>query len=167
MNVVCFDKTGTLTTGNLTVTDVIPTEGVSETALLYYAACAETGSEHSIAKAVLDHAKKTVNPDTLKSIAFAHGFKAVPGRGAQAIMAGAPVLVGNAEFLSDNNIPIHFSKEIFENQIHQSNIMNFRLSGKTILYVAQAGKFLGCIAVHDEVRPNAALTIESLKQRGF
>lgn len=55
IDAICFDKTGTLTSGKLIVSDIIPVHDVSMEDVVFYAVCAENGSEHPIAKAVIHH----------------------------------------------------------------------------------------------------------------
>lgn len=50
-----FDKTGTLTKGKFAVTKVLPNEGVSETELVFLAACCEQFSPHPIARSIVDY----------------------------------------------------------------------------------------------------------------
>ncbi len=67
VNAVVFDKTGTLTTGQFGVTDVVAY--ISEDDLLSLTASVEQNSEHIIAKAIVEHAKKKV-----KKLPQGYGF---------------------------------------------------------------------------------------------
>ena len=75
---VVLDKTGTLTTGRMSVLEVAPTDGIDETELLAVAAAVEAGSEHPIARAVVERAGDA--PATER-------FEALPGIGARALPA--------------------------------------------------------------------------------
>src|SRR6266542_2881687 len=94
VDTVVFDKTGTLTEGRPSVTDVIPAAGVEEAEILRLAAAADAQSEHPMATAVVEAAKKralAVGPPSQ--------FEAVPGHGVQATVGGRAVLVGNRRLL--------------------------------------------------------------------
>src|SRR5229473_5271097 len=90
VDTVVFDKTGTLTEGRPSVTDIIAAGGVGEADILRLAAAADAQSEHPLATAVVEAAKKRalgIDPPS--------SFEAVPGHGVQAIVGGRTVLVGN------------------------------------------------------------------------
>ncbi len=77
---IAFDKTGTITKGNLTVTDVVPEDGTTETQLLALAATAEQQSNHILARAIVAAA-----PDQLPN---AENLTEVTGGGVQATING-------------------------------------------------------------------------------
>src|SRR5207245_803556 len=76
IDTIIFDKTGTLTKGQPSVTDVVPIGKAAEKSILYYAAGAESGSEHPLGKAIVEAARKAgvTVPD-------ASNFEALPGLG--------------------------------------------------------------------------------------
>src|SRR5205807_388086 len=89
VDTVIFDKTGTLTEGRPSVTDVIPAAGVEEAEILRLAAAADAQSEHPLATAVVEAAKRralVVDPPS--------HFEAVPGQGVQATVGGRIVMAG-------------------------------------------------------------------------
>ena len=86
---VAFDKTGTLTHGRPRVTDVVPISG-SETEVLALAAAVEAGSSHPLAEAILSRAEAAGAPFLAATAA-----KALPGKGAEAVGAGATAGVGS------------------------------------------------------------------------
>jgi Cu+-exporting ATPase len=90
IDTVVFDKTGTLTTGKPVVTRVTALNGFSETELVRLAAAVEQWSEHPVARAVMARAG-SAKPET------SSGFRAIPGRGVEADVAGRAVLVGRGE----------------------------------------------------------------------
>ena len=59
--IVAFDKTGTLTEGKPRLTDIVPADGDAD-AVLHLAAALQAGSEHSLARAVLEAAKGPILP---------------------------------------------------------------------------------------------------------
>jgi Cu+-exporting ATPase len=88
VNTVVFDKTGTVTTGKPVVTAVRALNGYSEAEVIRLAAAVERWSEHPIARAIVARAGGA--PET------SSGFRAIPGRGAQAIVDGQNVFVGKS-----------------------------------------------------------------------
>jgi Cu+-exporting ATPase len=90
VDTVIFDKTGTITTGKPVVTRVTAAPGFSEDEIVRLAAAVEQWSEHPVAHAIMARAG-TGKPET------SSGFRAIPGRGAEAAVAEHTVLVGKGE----------------------------------------------------------------------
>lgn len=134
---VVFDKTGTLTKGEPIVTDVVPIT-VQEKNLLFYAASAEQGSEHPLAKAIVQKAKEAkiqlVEPQK---------FKAVPGHGVYAIIKKKSLALGNRQLMKINIAPYEKQLTFLEKQ------------GKTVILVSDDKHVLGLIAIADTVKPFA------------
>ena len=138
---VVFDKTGTLTKGVFDVSKILPAENVQGDEVLYYSAMAEAYSSHPIAVALRKAYKKDFDYSSVSNI------KEIAGNGVQAFVNGVEILVGNASLLEKFNV--EFSK--------------LAESG-TIVYVAKDKQYLGCIVISDEIKPDAAKTIQELKK---
>lgn len=138
---VVFDKTGTLTKGVFEVNKILPAENVQGDELLYYSAMAEAYSSHPIAVALRKACKKDLDLSLILNV------KEIAGNGVQAFVNGEEILVGNASLLEKFNV--EFSK--------------LAESG-TIVYVAKDKQYLGCIVISDEIKPDAAKTIQELKK---
>src|SRR5437867_5912638 len=152
VDTVVFDKTGTLTEGRPSVTDVIPAAGVDEAVILRLAAAADAQSEHPLATAVVEAAKKrslVVDPPS--------HFEAVPGHGVKATVGGRTVLVGNRRLLERNDVTPGLEREA----------ERLRAEAKTALYVAADGRTLGLIAVADRIRPTAKTAVAALDDLGI
>src|SRR5213083_2859404 len=152
VDTVVFDKTGTLTEGRPSVTDVIPAVGAAEAEILRLAAAADAQSEHPLATAVVEAARKralVVDPPS--------HFDAVPGHGVQATVGGRPVLVGNGKLLERNGVVPGLEREA----------ERLRAEAKTALYVAADGRVLGLIAVADRIRPTAQNAVAALHHLGI
>ncbi|HEY3329556.1 MAG TPA: heavy metal translocating P-type ATPase [Capsulimonadaceae bacterium] len=149
LRMVIFDKTGTLTEGRFSVTAVVPQDGVNESVLLSTAAAAERGSEHPIARGIVDAASER----TL-SVPDGTAFDSVPGRGVRVTVDGEAVIVGTVDFLRDEGIALPDSVADAD-------------SRQTVVYVARGGCYLGEISVGDTVRENAAAAVEQLRARGI
>src|SRR6185437_1025214 len=101
LDMVVFDKTGTLTRGAPAVSDVAAAPGVTEGDLIAQAAAVESNSEHPLAKAIVAEGKArgVTQPS-------ATDFKALPGRGAEALVQGRRIAVGGPRLLSEANVPV-------------------------------------------------------------
>ncbi len=87
VDTVILDKTGTITTGKPVVSAVRPMNGFTERDLVALAAAVEKWSEHPVAHAIVERASgMTFEP--------AKNFRAIPGKGAEALVNGRRVFVG-------------------------------------------------------------------------
>ncbi len=150
VDTVILDKTGTLTTGKPVLTDLLP-QDVSETELLTIAYALEQPSEHPLAEAVCALAKDWKLP--LKP---AKDFTSVPGRGVRAEIDGVVCLGGNLEFLQENNITLDLSA-----------FSHLSKQGKTVLYFAKNGIFLGAAAAMDVAKTDSKAAVEAFKKLGI
>ena len=149
--VAVLDKTGTITKGSPEVTDVIPAEGASRDELLAAAYSLEDKSEHPLAKAVSRYAAlRGTGKREVK------GFTEEPGKGVKGddgeIAAG-----GNREYIKGfSDIP------------EEADIAAAKLEGegKTCLFFARGGEYMGLIAVSDVMREDAERSIAKLKDMG-
>ena len=146
VDAVVMDKTGTLTRGRPVVTDIAPV-GVDEQTLLQLAAALERPSEHPLAEAVVTEAQRRG-----MAILPAEQFASVPGRGVEATVAGRHCLAGNLAFLQERGIEAAAAED-------------FARQGKTPLYFAADGQFIGTIAAQDVEKPTARQTVAELKKR--
>ena len=151
VQVVVLDKTGTLTSGRPTVTDVV-SAGSSGDVLLTLAASAERLSEHPIGDAILSAARKRDLP-----VHEARDFASVTGLGVRARVDGSEVLVGSEGLLSQAGIQIDRFREA---------AAALRGEGKTVVFVASAGRLSGMIAAADTLQPGARDAVDSLRNIG-
>lgn len=150
VNTVVFDKTGTITYGKLKTAAVVPVSGVSEQELLALCACAESGSEHPIAAAVLAR----VQEDGLE-VVRPEQTQTVPGRGIIAQSEGKKITAGTMALmkLEQISIPKGADTKVPE--------------GCTAIYVALDSQYLGMIALSDTIRPDAKEAIAQLNAMGI
>ena len=141
---VVFDKTGTLTKGEFKVASITPMNGYSREEVLEYAALSESGSNHPIARSILEAYGSLTNSSILSS------YKEIPGQGIQAAIRGKEVLTGNNKLLSNNQIS------------HE----DFTVDG-TLVHVAIDKKYAGYIVISDTLKEHAQETIARLKQKGI
>jgi heavy metal translocating P-type ATPase len=148
---VAFDKTGTLTEGKFAVREIVAFDGDADS-LLAIAAAAETASEHSLARAVLDEAfRRGIEPPQVES------FEAFAGRGVAARIAGDAVAVGSPSFVASARVlPEALAARAAE----------LELAGHTVIAVARAGRALGLIALGDRMREEAPQALAALRAAG-
>ncbi len=149
VDTVVLDKTGTLTFGRPEVQHILPVAGESADELLDAAASAELHSEHPLGKAIVAYAGKA-GRRIGEPIAFAY----TPGRGIEAQVGNATVLVGNRAWITDHGIdaPTERSKAA---------------DGGADVLVAQKGRLMGSIVVADTIRPEAKRAVEALHLMGI
>ncbi|WP_199175538.1 heavy metal translocating P-type ATPase [Telmatospirillum siberiense] len=148
---IVFDKTGTLTEGRPSVSDIVAVDG-DRTRLLTLAASAQQGSEHPLARAVLEAAEA-------EGIALLPlgSFRALPGRGLQAEVADRSLLVGSQRLMRQSELDLQGLEE---------RAVDLEISGRTVMWLADQERVLGLIAVADRVRPSAAGAVKRLRALG-
>ncbi|KOX59086.1 ATPase [Streptomyces purpurogeneiscleroticus] len=150
---VAFDKTGTLTAGRPRVTDILPFgPDASERSIISLAAAVENGSNHPIARAILDRADRDGVP-----LRPTRDARTIPGRAVQATVMGQTVLVSS---------PRHASERVRLDSEAESAVASLEAAGKTTVVVLRDGEALGIIAVRDEPRLDAADGIAALRAMG-
>jgi P-type Cu2+ transporter len=149
LQVVIFDKTGTLTKGQPAVA-ALATTGGDEAELLRLAAAVEADSEHPLARAIVDAARRRgIDP------AQASDFEALAGRGARATVEGQAVAVGGPRLLQEAGLE----------PVTQSD--GWATQGRTVLHVVADGRVLGAIGIEDEIRPESAEAVRDLHALGL
>ena len=160
VNTVAFDKTGTLTEGKPRVTDVVSftQESIgsqSQHEVLALFASVESGSNHPLAKAIVEYAQATHVAIPVAINAYATAGKAVHATVAeQSLAIGSPVYAADTALLSPNQ---------------QARIESLQNEGKTVsvLFDEQSRKVLGLVALRDELRDDAQEGVAQLKAMGI
>ncbi len=153
VQVVALDKTGTITSGEPKVTDLLPTEGITEEELLTNAFALEKKSEHPLARAVLQKAGEL----EIK-VPEVEEFQALPGNGLSAVLEGRRLVGGNFTFISTQ-------AEISEEMQKQSQ--RLAEEGKTPLFFARDGHLMGIIAVADVIKEDSPQAVKQLQNMGI
>jgi Cu+-exporting ATPase len=153
LNTVVFDKTGTLTRGQPEITDILPAEGVKERELLEVAGALEALSEHPLARAIVEKAKKEI-------LLFpkVEGFEALSGMGARGRIKGREILMGNLKLIREQGIDLGGLTEAANTLIE---------GGKTCVLAASDKRLLGVIALADAPRASAKEAVAQLKGMGL
>jgi Cd2+/Zn2+-exporting ATPase len=142
---IVFDKTGTLTTGQLTVTDIIPTDSISPTEVLRIAAALERKSQHPIAQAIVRAYEERAAGEPLPD---AQEFTSLTGQGVQAKLDGTLYRVGRLQLFNADGLAL-------------------ASQAKTVIGVGTPDRLLGLIALADSIRPQAHQTVQRLKDLGI
>lgn len=152
VTVFALDKTGTLTKGNPEVQEIIALNGHTQVELLARAAALEMHSEHPLAAAVLRKAQaENVIPLVVQD------FRAIKGRGAEAMIEGRLFWVGSHRLLHE--------KGVEESEIH-AHAQRMEDAGHSIIVVGSDRHVCGLISVADAIRLEAADLILQLKAAG-
>ncbi len=156
VNTIVFDKTGTLTVGKPSVTDIVLLkEDIDEKEFLRLAATAELGSEHPLARAVINRAKQ----GNISTTANLDSFEAISGHGLKAIYSNHEIMIGNRKMMEDNRIPI--------TEIVDEKLSVFEQEGKTAVLVAIDNSLSGIMAISDTIKEGAKDVVKSLKNKGI
>jgi len=146
---VVFDKTGTLTVGKFEVSKIVAlNKDTNENELIRLASALEQKSEHPIATGILQKVK-----DLKLNVPQAEKFKAITGQGVEAVVEGKKVLVVSPGYLKENKLalPDGFSANDTE----------------TVVFVLVDDQLSGYIALSDEIRPESAEAIKTLKDENI
>jgi Zn2+/Cd2+-exporting ATPase len=161
IDVVAVDKTGTLTEGRPRLTDVVPlVAGMRRQELLLLAARAEAGSEHPLARPVLEAAATA----GLTVPALPEHTEPVPGRGIVATVDGHRVAVGNLALVRHEQDRAAGDPPDLARAAEV--VAELAAAGRTPMVVARDGQVLGVVAVADEVRADAAEMVHRLHAAG-
>jgi Cu+-exporting ATPase len=147
VDTVVLDKTGTLTTGEPVLTDVLPVGALSPDAALKAAASVEAGSEHPVARAIVDGARE-------RGVRTAEitDFTNLPGRGVRARIKDVEVSVGKPD--------------LFDRVPQELRSALEAATGTTVL-VGWQGTAHAAITVSDTPRESSAAAVARLKELGL
>jgi len=152
---IVFDKTGTLTKGTPTVEYLVSADG-DVARMLQLTASAQQGSEHPLAKSVLEYAQaKEVE------LLPVQGFRSIPGKGLLAEVDGLKLVIGNQRLMQEQGVSI-------ASMLDQAR--DIESQGHTLMWLARNGESnsaLGFISVTDPVKDGVPAMVQSLKEKGI
>jgi Cd2+/Zn2+-exporting ATPase len=152
IRIAAFDKTGTLTAGKPVVTDIIALNG-SPAELLAVAAGIEYGSEHPLARAILEKAR--AEGLALRSM---QDFQALTGVGATAVSDGVRWYVGSPALFEDLGVTLDAGR---------AEVRTRQAQGKTVVLVGTNQDLRGMLILQDPIREGAKDVILDLRQLGL
>ncbi|MBS4026205.1 MAG: heavy metal translocating P-type ATPase, partial [Clostridia bacterium] len=153
MDTIIFDKTGTITKGEPDVTDIISFNNYSEDEILRIAASVEKTSEHPLGQAIVKRAQ-----DRLIMLSEASDFSAIPGKGLVSNFENKRILIGNRKLMQEYSIDIESNEE---------SVKILEEDGKTAMMMTIDEKFVGIIAVADQIKETSVQAIKDLEKMGL
>ena len=154
IDTVVFDKTGTLTTGVMQLVDVCVARGTSRDEVLKFAGALEHASEHPVARAIANAARKE-----LGVLSDVSDFVSSPGMGTAGIVESRKVMVGRESLFSDSQV-------IIPGDLRDALALA-RSAGNTAVLVVIDGLVKGVCVVADQPKPTSAQAIAELKRLGL
>jgi len=151
--IVALDKTGTITSGEPRVTDILAAAGVEAAELLRLAYALEKKSEHPLAKAILHKAE-----EERLAAEEVDNFRALPGNGLTAELAGSRLAGGSLRFISGQ-------AAVPDDLRRRAELL--AEEGKTPLFFSRDGQLLGIIAVADVIKEDSPRAIRELQNMGI
>ncbi|MEO6689944.1 MAG: heavy metal translocating P-type ATPase, partial [Dokdonella sp.] len=153
IDTLVVDKTGTLTEGKPAFERSVAAAGFSEDDVLRIAASLDQASEHPLAHAIVDEARRR----TL-ALEQASGFDSASGVGVEGDVAGKHVLLGNTAWMERSHIDVATLREQAE---------QLRQSGASVMHLAVDGKLAGLLAVSDPIKSSTPEAIRGLRAAGI
>jgi len=148
------DKTGTLTEGKPRVHAVDVEPGIDRGWLLALVDAAERGSEHPLARAIVEHAAGEAKP----YVGAAPRIEAVRGFGIRAEVSGKVLLFGTAKLLEREGVAVP------EDVLRRAE--EARRTGKTVSFAAVDGAYAGMWSLGDTLKATSKAAIERLRAAG-
>lgn len=153
VDVIALDKTGTITSGETKVTDILPSAGKSEQALMELAYALEQKSEHPLARAIVSYAVE----HEMKEKAV-DDFTAVAGNGLSGRIDSKKVYAGNRKFIE---------KQTTIDETMKKQAENLAKEGKTPLFFVEGDELAGIIAVADIMKEDSPQAVKELQNMGI
>jgi Cu2+-exporting ATPase len=153
IDVLIIDKTGTITEGKPSVEKVVATGDISEEELISSLASINAQSEHPLAEATVRYAKA-------KNLKYAEAsdFDAVTGKGVTGISEGKNIAIGNEKLMQEIDAEV-------DNGLQQQ-VKSEQKQGKTVSYVAIAGRVSGYVTITDPIKKTSRQAISELIDAG-
>ncbi|MDP2999438.1 MAG: FtsH protease activity modulator HflK [Bryobacterales bacterium] len=148
VDTVVFDKTGTITEGRFEVIKILLDGAASEEELLWLAHAAERGSDHALARVIVEESRRRGISEPPAS----EEARVIPGRGAECSIQGRVIRAGNAQFFADHGLS-------GEHLLEEADRL-----GATAVLVADGGRLAGAILLRDRLRGGARQAVQTLEK---
>ncbi|XP_044486479.1 probable copper-transporting ATPase HMA5 [Mangifera indica] len=155
VNCIVFDKTGTLTVGKPVVVNTKLLKNMVLRHFYELVAATEANSEHPLAKAIVEYAKKFREDEENPIWPEVQDFVSITGHGVKAVVRNKEIIVGNKSLMLDHNISIPLDAE---EMLTETEAM-----AQTGILVSIDGELTGVIAISDPLKPGAYEAISILK----
>ncbi|MFM1897086.1 MAG: hypothetical protein RLZZ385_2160 [Pseudomonadota bacterium] len=153
IDTLVVDKTGTLTRGVPQFLKAVAVGELSEEEVLSQAASLDQGSEHPLARAIVDAARQR----GLK-LADVRDFKSASGIGVSGKLGDSHLSLGNTTFMQKNNIQV-------SQVAQQADVL--REEGASVVYLAVEERVQGLLALMDPVKDTTADALDRLRSAGL
>ncbi len=153
VQVLVIDKTGTLTAGRPAFSAVLPAPGFSKDQVLRWAASLDLGSEHPLATAIVEEARRQN-----LALAQAEDFSSDSGIGVRGRVDGMQLMLGNEALMAREAVALNPLST-------QAN--DLREDGASVMHLAVDGKLAGLLAVKDPIKPTTPDAIRELRAAGL
>ncbi len=153
VDTLVIDKTGTLTLGSPRFDAVLTAGATTEDRVLALAAGLERGSEHPLAKAILDGAAERG-----VELAEVTDFQSVTGKGVRGSSQGHRLALGNAALMEDEGASLGSLA---------ADADRLRDAGATVMYLAVDGSAAGAISVADPIKDSTPAALAQLHGQGL
>jgi len=154
---IAFDKTGTLTIGKPVVTDVVMLrKDISEKDAMLFAGAVETGSEHPLARAIIEKGKERGTLQEVKN------FEAVAGKGVHGSIGIREVYVGQPLYMAD----LGMADLGLDITPHKKELERLQGEAKTVVFLVIDKQLTALVAMADTLKPDVVEAIAALKEMG-
>jgi Cu+-exporting ATPase len=153
IDTLIVDKTGTLTEGKPSFDCVVPATGFTAETVLQLAASLDQGSEHPLAAAIVQEARKRQ-----LSLQSATAFQSDTGIGVTGTVGNSQLALGNTVLMEKMGVVT---------QVLQTEAEKMRATGASVMYLAVDGKLAGLLSVSDPIKASTAEALRSLRAAGI
>ena len=153
VNTLIVDKTGTLTEGRPAFDRVIAAPGFDAAQVLQISASIEQGSEHPLAKAIVDEARRAN-----VTLSKPQSFESSSGIGVRGTVDGRSIALGNTALMDAESVDWRALADRAE---------ALRAEGASVMYLAANGQLVGLIAVSDPIKASTVEALKELKSTGM
>ena len=153
VDTLVLDKTGTLTAGHPVFLAAHAHAGSEESEVVQCAASLESASEHPLARAVVDEARRRG-----LELAAVTDFRALAGAGVEGRIEGCLLRLGSAALMQDAGVQTDAFAPI---------AVGLQERGATVMYLARDQVLVGLIAVEDPLKPGVAAALAALERAGL
>jgi Cu+-exporting ATPase len=153
LDTMVVDKTGTLTEGKPAFDMAVAAAGIEEGEVLRLAASLDQGSEHPLAAAIVDAARRQG-----LALSRVEDFDSASGIGVRGVVDGERLSLGNTVLMKQEGVDVGALIDAGEAQ---------RQTGSSVMYLARGNRLLGLLAVSDPVKASTPEAMASLHDAGM
>ncbi len=154
IDTLIIDKTGTITEGKPSVEKVSALDGANDQEVIQMMASLNQMSEHPLAEAIVDFAQKKE-----LSLLKVDDFKAITGKGAQGLINGKQIAIGNDKMMEQAGTSLSGEQSKLAEQ--------FQSQGKTVSFLSIEGTVKGYVVISDAIKDTSAKAIKELQEQGI